>query len=84
MLFKGVTDSFTLQGGTYQVRVMDAGTSRVVLDTPVTLVEGTVQTFVLIDSEDGSVGADACGRGALRTRNARWRLRGRWASGSVK
>jgi hypothetical protein len=55
VLFKGVTDSFTYKGGAYQVRVMDAGTSRVVLDTPVTLVEGTVQTFVLIDSEEGAL-----------------------------
>jgi hypothetical protein len=53
--FKGVTDSSAYKGGTYQVRVMDTGTSRVVLDTQVTLVEGTVQTFVLIDSEEGAL-----------------------------
>jgi hypothetical protein len=55
VVFKGVTDSFTYKGGTYQVRVMDTGTSRVLLDTQVTLVEGTVQTFVLIDDEEGAL-----------------------------
>ena len=54
-VFHGVTDSFVYKAGTYQVRVMDTGTSRVLLDTTVTLVNGTVQTFALIDNENGQL-----------------------------
>ncbi len=53
-----MTDSAIYKGGTYQVRVMDAGTSRVVLDTTVTLTEGTVQTFVINDDPASGVAGD--------------------------
>jgi len=53
--FHGVTDSFAYKAATYQVRVMATGTSRVLLDTTITLTNGTVQTLALIDSEVGQL-----------------------------
>jgi len=55
LAFHGPTDSSVYKAGTYEVRVMAAGTSRVLLDTPLTLVNGTVQTLALIDSENGQL-----------------------------
>jgi|GEM_PF-2462299 len=53
--YLGVTDSSIYKGGTYQVRIAETGTSRMILDTGITLVEGRVETFVLIDSETGEL-----------------------------
>jgi hypothetical protein len=47
--YRGTTDYFTLKPGTYQVRFMDTGTSRVVMDTTITVPAGGVQTYVLND-----------------------------------
>jgi hypothetical protein len=55
LVFHGLTDSSVYKAATYQVRVMATGTSRVLLDTTVPLVNGTVQTFALIDSEAGQL-----------------------------
>jgi hypothetical protein len=55
LTFHGLTDSSIYKAATYQVRVMATGTSRVLLDTPLTLVNGTVQTLALIDSETGQL-----------------------------
>jgi hypothetical protein len=49
VLYKALTDSTIYKGGTYQVRIMAAGTSRIVLDTTITLTEGAVQTYVIDD-----------------------------------
>ncbi len=53
--YTGTVDYMTLKPGTYQLRLMDTGTSRVVLDTTVTLPAGGVQTYVLNDSETGDL-----------------------------
>jgi hypothetical protein len=46
------TDYATLKSGTYQVRMAPVGTSRIVLDTTVTVQDGSVQTYVLIDDPE--------------------------------
>jgi uncharacterized protein DUF4397 len=55
IIYRGVTDSATYKEGTYQVRVMATGTSRVLLDTTITLTNGSVATYALIDSEVGAL-----------------------------
>jgi hypothetical protein len=43
------SDYVTLKSGTYQVRVAATGTSRMLLDTQIAVVDGSVQTLVLND-----------------------------------
>jgi hypothetical protein len=50
--YKGVTDFIPLKSGTYEVRMTPTGTSRFVLDTTITVQDGSVQTFALIDDQD--------------------------------
>ncbi len=49
--YKSVTGSVILKSGTYQVRMAPTGTSRIVLDTMITVQDGSVQTFALIDDQ---------------------------------
>jgi hypothetical protein len=53
--YLGTVDYITLKPSTYQLRLTDTGTSRVVLDTTITLPAGAVQTYVLNDSETGDL-----------------------------
>jgi hypothetical protein len=53
--FQSLSDYITYNGKTFQVRFMATGTSRVILDTTIAVTNGTVQTFVLIDSEEGEL-----------------------------
>jgi hypothetical protein len=53
--YQGTVDYMTLKPSTYQLRLTDTGTSRIVLDTTITLPAGVVQTFVLNDSETGDL-----------------------------
>lgn len=46
------TDYATLKSGTYQVRMTPTGTSRVVLDTTITVQDGSVQTYALLDDPE--------------------------------
>jgi hypothetical protein len=46
------TDYAVLRPGTYQVRLMATGTSRVVVDTTITVEGGSVQTYTLLDDLD--------------------------------
>jgi hypothetical protein len=48
------TEPAILKSGTYRVRLAPAGTSRIVLDSAITLQDGSVQTFVLIDDPDSA------------------------------
>lgn len=49
--YKGVpTDYAVLRPGTYEVRLAPAGTSRIVLDTNITVEGGSVQTYTLLDN----------------------------------
>jgi hypothetical protein len=41
-----------LKSGTYEVRLTPTGTSRIVLDTTITVQDGSVTTFALIDDPD--------------------------------
>jgi hypothetical protein len=41
-----------LKSGTYEVRMAPTGTSRIVLDTTITVQDGSVTTFALIDDPD--------------------------------
>jgi hypothetical protein len=50
--YKGSTDSITLKSGTYRVRMTPTGTSRLVLDTAITVQDGSVQTFAVIDDPE--------------------------------
>lgn len=52
--YKSTTDPAVLKSGTYRVRLAPAGTSRIVLDSAITLQDGSVQTFVLIDDPDSA------------------------------
>jgi hypothetical protein len=46
------TDYATLKSGTYQVRLAPVGTSRIVLDATITVQDGSVQTYVLMDDPE--------------------------------
>jgi hypothetical protein len=46
------SDYVILKSGTYQVRVAATGTSRMLLDTQITVADGSVQTLVLNDDPD--------------------------------
>jgi hypothetical protein len=50
--YKLATDFMTLKSGTYEVRMTPTGTSRIVLDTTITVPDGSVQTLALIDDPD--------------------------------
>jgi len=50
--YKGSLDFITLKSGTYEVRMTPTGTSRIVLDTPITVTDGSVQTLALIDDRE--------------------------------
>jgi hypothetical protein len=50
--YRTTTDAVTLKSGTYQVRMTPTGTSRLVLDTQITVQDGSVQTYVLIDDQE--------------------------------
>jgi hypothetical protein len=50
--YRVATDSLTLKSGTYQVRMTPTGTSRIVLDTQITVQDGSVQTYTLIDDPE--------------------------------
>src|SRR6185295_2208437 len=52
LTFSLSSDYGILKSGTYQVRVAATGTSRMLLDTQITVTEGSVQTFVLNDDSD--------------------------------
>jgi hypothetical protein len=47
--YKTATDYIVLKSGTYEVRMTPAGTSRIVLDTPITVPDGSVQTLTVVD-----------------------------------
>lgn len=47
--YKAATDAIVLKSGAYEVRMTPTGTSRIVLDTPLTVQDGSVQTLALID-----------------------------------
>ena len=47
--YKAALDFITLKSGTYEVRMTPTGTSHFVLDTTITVTDGSVQTFALID-----------------------------------
>jgi hypothetical protein len=55
LLYQASTDYFTLKPDTYQVRMMEAGTTTVVLDTTISLPAGGVQTYVVNDDPDTGV-----------------------------
>ncbi|MEJ1966750.1 MAG: DUF4397 domain-containing protein [Gammaproteobacteria bacterium] len=50
--YKSSTDYTIYKPATYQVRFMATGTTRVVLDTTITLPAGGLQTYVLLDDPD--------------------------------
>jgi hypothetical protein len=50
--YKGSTDYITLKSGTYEVRLTPTGTSRITVDTTITVTDGSVQTLALIDDPD--------------------------------
>jgi hypothetical protein len=52
VLYTGAIDYTAYKAGTYQVRIMDGGTTTVLLDTPITLPAGGVQTYVVNDDPD--------------------------------
>ncbi|MEJ0035643.1 MAG: DUF4397 domain-containing protein [Gammaproteobacteria bacterium] len=53
LIYQGVTDYITYKPDTpYQVRIMETGTSTVVLDTTITVPAGAVQTYVVNDDPD--------------------------------
>lgn len=52
VLYTGANDYTAYKAGTYQVRVMDGGTTTVLLDTTMTLPAGGVQTYVINDDPD--------------------------------
>jgi hypothetical protein len=52
LTFSSSSEFVTLKSGTYQVRVAATGTSRMLLDTQVTVSDGSVQTFVVNDDPD--------------------------------
>jgi hypothetical protein len=49
--YRSATDYIILKSGRYQVRFAATGTSRIVLDTEIIVQDGSVQTFVLTESE---------------------------------
>ena len=55
LTFSFSSDYVTLKSGTYQVRVAATGTSRMLLDTQITVNDGSVQTYVLNDDPDTAV-----------------------------
>jgi uncharacterized protein DUF4397 len=53
ILYKAVpTPAIVLRSGTYQVRMARTGTSNIVLDTSITVQDGSVTTFALIDDPE--------------------------------
>jgi hypothetical protein len=50
--YQGSNDYTAYKAATYQVRIMDGGTTTVLLDTPMTLPAGGVQTYVVNDDPD--------------------------------
>jgi hypothetical protein len=53
--FAAASDYTVLKSGTYEVRVASTGTSRMLLDTTVTVLDGSVETLVLNDSGAGDL-----------------------------
>lgn len=52
--FKGVSDYLEVPAGTYQIRVVPAGTKTVALDSgPVTLTAGQIRTVIAVDAPGG-------------------------------
>jgi hypothetical protein len=47
--YQSSTDYVVLKSGTYQVRFAATGTSRMLLDATITVVDGSVETLVLND-----------------------------------
>jgi len=52
LTYSSSSDFAILQSGTYQVRIFATGTSRMLLDTQITVADGSVQTIVLNDDRD--------------------------------
>ncbi|MEP7244723.1 MAG: DUF4397 domain-containing protein [Gammaproteobacteria bacterium] len=52
MTYQSATDYAVLRSGTYQVRFAATGTSRMVLDTTITVIDGSVSTYVLNDDPE--------------------------------
>jgi hypothetical protein len=52
LIYQGANDYAALKPATYEVRMMEGGTTTVVLDTTVTLPAGGVQTYVVNDDPD--------------------------------
>ena len=86
VVFRGTTDYLTLKAGTYQVRFVAAGTSRVLLDsTPYHRRQRRRHDLrAEHDSGDGRSGADARGRRSERSSAMRGGGRPSAASGSAR
>lgn len=52
LTYQGFNDYTAYRPGTYQVRIMEGGTTTVILDTTITLPAGGVQTYVVNDDPD--------------------------------
>ena len=52
LTFPLASDYAILKSGTYEVRIAATGTSRMLVDTQITVTDGSVQTYVLDDDPD--------------------------------